>query len=57
MSPESKCPVIHSTRGVKPNQDWWPNQLNLKVLHQNCAESNPMGATFKERLIKSQICA
>jgi len=36
-----KCPVIHAT-----NRDWWPNQLNLKVLHQNSSLSDPMGKAF-----------
>jgi catalase-peroxidase len=30
----SKCPVPHTAIGSKSNQDWWPNQLNLKILHQ-----------------------
>ncbi|MGH8284022.1 MAG: peroxidase family protein, partial [Gammaproteobacteria bacterium] len=46
MSTETKCPFIHSTSDAKSNRDWWPNQLNLKMLHQNCAESSPMGAAF-----------
>jgi catalase-peroxidase len=29
------------------NRDWWPNQLNLKILHQNTSEGNPLGASFK----------
>ena len=46
-----KCPVIHgvgknSVSSVRSNRDWWPNQLNLKILHQNSALSNPMGAAF-----------
>jgi len=46
-----KCPVMHGSRtklGDKgtANHDWWPNQLNLKILHQNTAESNPLGADF-----------
>ena len=36
-----KCPVPHS-RG-RMISDWWPNQLNIGVLHQNTPESNPMG--------------
>jgi catalase-peroxidase len=42
------CPVIHShtTLGGMSNRDWWPNQLNLKILHQNSSLSNPMGAAF-----------
>ncbi len=48
MSNEGKCPVMHQThsRGTIANQQWWPNQLNLKMLHQNTPESNPMGADF-----------
>lgn len=46
-----KCPVMHgstqhTTFGVRSVRDWWPNQLNLKILHQNTADSNPMGADF-----------
>ncbi|HEY9011514.1 MAG TPA: catalase/peroxidase HPI [Devosia sp.] len=40
----AKCPVPHS-RG-RTNRDWWPNQLNISVLHQNTAESDPMGQGF-----------
>jgi catalase-peroxidase len=40
------CPVMHKTAEARSNRDWWPNQLNLKVLHQNCALSNPMGEAF-----------
>ena len=48
MSNESKCPVMgHShARGTIANQRWWPNQLNLKTLHQNSPQSNPMGVDF-----------
>ena len=47
MSNESKCPVMgHSHAGTIANQRWWPNQLNLKVLHQNPPAGNPMGADF-----------
>jgi catalase-peroxidase len=38
-----KCPVMH---GAKANRDWWPNQLNLNILHQNSSLSNPMGEAF-----------
>jgi len=41
-----KCPVVHNTSELKSNRDWWPNQLNLKMLHQNCAESSPMDAAY-----------
>jgi catalase-peroxidase len=47
-APAGKCPVMHSPTnfGVRSNRDWWPNQLNLKMLHQNSALSSPMGDTF-----------
>ena len=41
-----KCPVMHTSVGVRSNSDWWPNQLNLKILHQNSGRSNPMGKAF-----------
>ncbi len=46
-----KCPVTGRTRkpiagGGTSNQDWWPNQLNLRVLHQHSHKSNPMGKAF-----------
>lgn len=41
---DSKCPVSHNR--ATTNRDWWPNQLNLKVLHQHSAKSNPMGEAF-----------
>ncbi len=46
---ESKatCPVMHGTNaGMRSNRDWWPNQLNLKILRQNSSLSNPMGEAF-----------
>ena len=48
MSNESKCPVMHNShaRGTIANQQWWPNQLNLKMLHQNPPASNPIGEDF-----------
>ena len=51
MDENSKCPVTGSTdkhtadRGTS-NRDWWPNQLNLKILHQNSSMGNPMGEEF-----------
>jgi catalase-peroxidase len=45
-----KCPVMHVqssvTSGGTTNRDWWPNQLNLRVLHQNPVAGNPLGAEF-----------
>jgi catalase-peroxidase len=51
MSSEGKCPVTgkahaHTAMGVMSNRDWWPNQLNLKILHQNSTAGNPLGAKF-----------
>src|ERR1700723_3237106 len=49
VSPESKCPVMggrHTTSWAPTNADWWPNQLNLKMLHQNSSLSDPMGKEF-----------
>ncbi len=51
MTTENKCPVLgeHHGRagaGARLNRDWWPNQLNLQVLHQNSPLANPMGAAF-----------
>ena len=48
---ESECPFApaaqrHTAAGALSNSDWWPNQLNLKILHQNTPQSNPMGETF-----------
>jgi len=37
-----KCPFIHTAYGARSNRDWWPNQLNLKILHQNSALTSPM---------------
>ena len=51
MSGDSKCPVTGKSQrlaagGGTSNRDWWPNQLNLKILHQQSALSNPMGGKF-----------
>ncbi|HEX4046583.1 MAG TPA: catalase-peroxidase, partial [Elusimicrobiota bacterium] len=45
---EAKCPVAHGAAGVRTrsNRDWWPGQLKLDVLDQNCLSSNPMGKSF-----------
>ncbi len=47
----SQCPVAHGARpketfAGRSNRDWWPNQLNLNVLHRNSALSDPMGKDF-----------
>src|ERR1700676_2871913 len=43
-----KCPVVHGTTnvGMISNSDWWPNQLNLRILRQNSLQSDPMGKDF-----------
>jgi catalase-peroxidase len=61
MADEMKCPVVHGTVEQAPaghgavttshgssrkNPDWWPNQLNLKVLNQNSPLNNPMSELF-----------
>lgn len=56
METNSKCPVIdgthkdasarHTAAGSMSNRDWWPNQLNLQILHQNSPRGNPMGEDF-----------
>ena len=45
-TPASKCPVAHGARKSRANVDWWPNSVNLKVLHQHSPLSNPMGEEF-----------
>ncbi len=51
MSTEAKCPFSgdarpHAVAGAPSNADWWPNQLNLKILHQHSPLSDPMGEGF-----------
>ncbi|MDR3706872.1 MAG: catalase/peroxidase HPI [Capsulimonadaceae bacterium] len=46
MSTESECPLRQSSGGGTSNRDWWPNQLNLKILHQHSSKSSPMGGDF-----------
>ncbi|KPZ10187.1 catalase/peroxidase HPI [Pseudomonas syringae group genomosp. 3] len=46
MSTESKCPFNHAAGGGTTNRDWWPKQLNLKILHQHSSLSDPMGEDF-----------
>jgi catalase-peroxidase len=48
---EAKCPFSngarrHTVAGTQANANWWPNQLNLKILHQHSSKSNPMGEDF-----------
>lgn len=53
MSNEPKCPFNHgqatgarTTAGAQTNRDWWPKQLNVKILHQHSSKSNPMEEKF-----------
>ncbi len=46
MASEKKCPVHHAAGGGKANPEWWPNQLNLKILRQGSALSDPMDESF-----------
>jgi len=51
MENHSKCPVTgeshqRATVGARSNQDWWPKQLNLAILHQHSPQSSPLGAGF-----------
>ncbi|MEJ8867139.1 catalase/peroxidase HPI [Pseudomonas jessenii] len=46
MSTESKCPFNHAAGGGTTNRDWWPNQLNLKILSQHSPKSDPLGGDF-----------
>ena len=46
MNTEGKCPVRHTVAGAPTNAGWWPNQLNLKMLHQHSPLADPMGTQF-----------
>ena len=46
VAPAPKCPFLHSPSKGTSNRDWWPNQLNLKILHQRSSLSDPMGSDF-----------
>ena len=43
---ESKCPFHVATTKATTNKDWWPNQLNLKVLHASAPQADPLGPKF-----------
>jgi catalase-peroxidase len=64
MSEQSKCPVTGKTSVPKTgrgpsNRDWWPNQLNLKILHQHSSKPDPMGENFNyaEEFMKLDLAA
>ena len=51
MNGEARCPVAHGsseqhTNAARSNKDWWPEQINLSILHQHDVKSNPMGENF-----------
>ncbi|MBL9155468.1 MAG: catalase/peroxidase HPI [Verrucomicrobiales bacterium] len=55
MNQASQCPVMgnvlpgayrHTAAGAMSNRDWWPEQINLQMLHQNSEKSNPVGTAF-----------
>jgi catalase-peroxidase len=45
-APESENPAIPAPTRPRTNRDWWPNQLDLQVLHQHSPRANPMGEDF-----------
>ncbi len=55
LKAEAKCPVVggapkthrHTAAGAKGNREWWPDALNLSILHLHSMNSNPMGEQFK----------
>ncbi|MGB5248966.1 MAG: catalase/peroxidase HPI [Gammaproteobacteria bacterium] len=61
MDTQVKCPVMHGglTSGGQSTTDWWPETLNLDILHQHDAKTNPMGADFdyREELKKLDVGA
>ena len=60
-TPAGKCPVMHGahTTASNANTDWWPNALNLDILHQHDTKTNPLGADFdyREELKKLDVAA
>ncbi len=54
MNTQNKCPFMHNSLEGTSNKDWWPNQLNVSVLRQHDARSNPMdeGFSYKEAFEK-----
>ena len=46
MASEAKCPFPHGGSPSRTNRDWWPNHLNLNLLHQHSSLSDPMHGNF-----------
>ncbi|MEZ4463908.1 MAG: catalase/peroxidase HPI [bacterium] len=60
MDSQSKCPMhAHATQGTRSNRDWWPNQLNLKMLHQNppAGRPTPAGCDYAAEFAKLDFAA
>ena len=61
MSDSGKCPVAHGalTKVEDSNLDWWPKSINLDILHQHDAKTNPLGKDFNynEELKKLDVAA
>ena len=57
---EAKCPVMHgaisrNSGGGTSNREWWPNQLNLNILHQHDKKSSPLDIDFNYREAFSKL--
>ncbi|MEM9970836.1 MAG: hypothetical protein AAF762_07030, partial [Pseudomonadota bacterium] len=44
--PAGVCPFVHTKQASRGNRDWWPNQLNMKILAQNSHVVDPFGGAF-----------
>ena len=56
-SSSGQCPVMHggATSANQSNADWWPKALNLDILHQHDAKTNPLGVRFNYRDALKQL--
>jgi catalase-peroxidase len=52
---EARCPFLHTGVGDGSNLDWWPNQLNLRILHQHSPRANPLGEGFDYKAAFSSV--
>ena len=55
ISTEAKCPVAHGARRAHTNADWWPNQLSLKVLHQNSPSVFSAALTDAHNIVSIEV--
>ena len=53
MEKEQECPFSGRTKASSSNRDWWPNQLDLKILQQGHPRADPMGADFNYEVLAS----